>query len=71
MESDLGKVDYRCDQYRQQIMVHHGNVGKLEQGLEQLQRQLEVKGRGHRLGGVAITTVLQYVHTITDMTVNN
>ena len=50
MESDLGKVDYRCDQYRQQIMVHHGNVGKLEQGLEQLQRQLEVKGHGQRLG---------------------
>lgn len=57
LESDLGKVDYRSEQYRQKVSMLHDNVGKLEQALEQQRRQLEVsmyvcKGCGQGVRGV-------------------
>ena len=35
-------MDYRSEQYRQKVSMLRDNVGKLEQALEQQQRQLEV-----------------------------
>lgn len=50
MESDLGKVDYRCDQYRHQIAVRHENIAKLERNLEQQKDHLEVRGVARGVG---------------------
>ena len=57
LEGDLGKVDYRSEQYRQKVSMLLDNAGKLEQALEQQRRQLEVctyicKGCGQCVRGV-------------------